>query len=250
MLLTLSVLLAIAAFVGVWYTSGATQTIFGTLAGSAIGLAAAIQIQAIASREQTEMVRAVTLDAEGINPLPAMFHQLRWCAYATKFATAPDAKHVQWRTAALTKIGGSGPRFVTYSLVAINLADEPTAYRITFVGSKNCVIAAITREDETTSSVTFDTGVSGAGVYFGVSYLTDWGNERNLTLMMVGSNELHQTKISSLSPKVVAAFHRWYRSIDFNVGAAYDAFPPPPLGWDPQDDHEAAASMPNGRSAG
>lgn len=225
LLLILAVLLGCAALVVVWLTSGAAQNVASTIAGGAIGLAASILIQDMASREQTEMIRAVTLDAEGITPLPETFHRLKWLAFATKKPTSPTAKCVEWHFVRLTKIGGSGPRFVTYSLAVPGLLNDPVVYRATFLGTQGCVICAIAREHETTSTVTFDTAVSGAGIYFGVAYLTDWTSDRNATLMIAGSSEVTPLTLAELPQQAVAAFHRWYAKIDLNVSAAYSEFP-------------------------
>lgn len=225
LLLALSVVLGGVSLVVVWLAVDPVQNIAATLAGSAIGLAASILIQDLASREQTEMIRAVTLDADGIAPLPENFNRLKWMAFATKKPAATNEKQVEWSFVKLTKVGGSGPRFVTYTMTVKNLLNDPVVYKGTFIGTQGCVICAITREHETSSSVTFDTTVSSAGVHFGVAYLTDWANERDVTLMVVGSSDLASNELSSLPPRAAAAFHRWFDKIEFDVKAAYEKFP-------------------------
>lgn len=225
LLLILAALLAAASLVVVTLTSGVFQTISSVVAGAAIGLVATIFVQDLASREQVEMIKAVTLDAEGITPLPETFHDLKWLAFATKKPLPNNTKTIAWQLEPLTKIGGSGPRFVTYSLVVKNLLGQDVVYRATFVGSQGCVVCAISREYETTSIVTFDTSVSSAGVYFGVANLTDWASERDITLMIVGSKELETQNLESLPENAKGAFRRWYNKIEFDVTEAFNSFP-------------------------
>lgn len=223
--LTLAFIIGVGALIGVYFSEGTYQTVASTIAGSAFGLAASFVIQDIASKEQTQMIRAVTLNAEGITSLPVSFHKLKWIAHATKKASSPTTKNVEWRVVDLTKIGGAGPRFVTYSLQGANLLGDLVNYHATFIGSQSCVICAITSEQELTSTVTFDCTLPAAGVYFGVAYLTDWASDRDVTLMICGPSPLREGKLSALPPEASAAFHRWYHKVDFDVKEAYSQFP-------------------------
>jgi hypothetical protein len=225
LLFVLASLLGLGAIAIVFLTTGAAQTVASTVAGSAIGLAASIWIQDLASQEQTDMIKSVTLDAEGITTLPETFQNIKWLAFATKKAISRTSKQVEWHFVDLTKIGGAGPRFVSYSLVVKNLFDAPVTYHATFIGSQGCVICAITREHETTSTATFDSTVSAAGIYFGVGYLTDWACERDVTLMICGTSQLSSPTIDALPPRALAAFHRWYEKVDFDINSAYKLFP-------------------------
>ncbi|MBN2563626.1 MAG: hypothetical protein JXQ75_22125 [Phycisphaerae bacterium] len=198
-------------------------TVVAALVGGAISFLASMLVQFFASREQTDMIRAVTLDAEGILPLPHAFHRLKWLAYATKRAASDGQKTTEWRMTPLLKAGGSGPRFVTYSLEAINLVGEMVTYTATFVGLQGCVLSAVTRENETSSSIVFDTAVPDAGVFFGAAYLTDWGSDRDLTLAIVGTSEA--PSLGAMAPAIIAAFEKWYQGMDWSVQDAYAALP-------------------------
>lgn len=198
-------------------------TVAAALVGGGISCLASMLVQYFASKEQTEMVKAVTLDAEGILPLPDAFRRLKWIAYATKRAGSDGDKITEWRMTPLLKSGGSGPRFVIYTLEATNLIGDMVAYTATFVGLQGCVLGAITRENETSSSLIFDTALPDAGVFFGAAYLTDWGSERDLTLAIIGTSP--PPELDGMSPPVMAAFERWYNRIDWTVQDAYATFP-------------------------
>jgi len=198
-------------------------TIVAVLVGGSISFLASMLVQSFASKEQTEMIKAITLDAEGILPLPDAFCRLKWLAYATKRAAPNGSKITEWRITPLRKSDSSGPRFVTYSLDATNLVGEMVTYAATFVGLQGCALAAITRENETSSSVIFDTALPDAGVFFGAAYLTDWGSERDLTLAIIGTSE--PPKLDSMSQNIIAAFEQWYKRMDWTVEDAYMAHP-------------------------
>lgn len=199
------------------------QTIVAAIVGGVGSLLASMLVQLFASIEQTGIIRNITLDAEGIESVPDAFRRLKWLAYATKLAADNGSKMTQWRITPLLKAGGTGPRFVTYTLEAMNLVGEMVTYSATFVGLRSCVVAAITRENETSSSLIFDTAVPDAGVFFGAAYLTDWGSERDLTLAIVGTSE--PTELNAMPSNVVAAFERWYKRMDWTVEDAYKADP-------------------------
>lgn len=217
----LSILVAALGFIGVALLPAPWATVVAALVGGAISFLASMLVQFFASKEQTEIIKAVTLDAKGILPLPDAFRRLNWLAYATKYAGNDGDKKTEWRMMPLLKSGGSGPRFVTYSLETKNLVGEMVPYTATFVGLQGCVLSAITRENETSSSLIFDTAVPDAGVFFGAAYLTDWGSERDLTLAIIGTSET--TELFDMSPSVTAAFDRWYKRMDWTVEDAYRA---------------------------
>ncbi|MFZ5638357.1 MAG: hypothetical protein ACOY82_17410 [Pseudomonadota bacterium] len=208
-----------------FYGQTVAATIAATFSGAALGLSANIFVQKIASNEQTDLMRAITLEAEGIQPLPSSFFNLKSIAHATKKAADSSSKEVVWICTELTKIGGSGSRFVTYSNVTKNLLGEPVTYHVTFIGSEGCVICVITNEHETSSVVTLETRLSSAGIYFGTAFLTDWSGERDLTLMLVTDKVIHGNDLRNLPKSATAAFHKWYETIDPDIEAAYKAFP-------------------------
>ena len=220
---SLSVAIAVFGLILVAKLPSPWLTVVAALVGGAISFLASMLVQFFASKEQTEMIKAVTLDAEGILPLPDAFRRLKWVAYATKRAGGDGDKITEWRMTPLLKSGGSGPRFVTYTLEAINLVGDMVTYTATFVGLQGCVLSAITRENETSSSFIFDTAVPDAGVFFGAAYLTDWGSERDLTLAIAGTSP--PPELSTMAPPVMAAFERWYNRMDWTVQDAYATFP-------------------------
>lgn len=201
------------------------RTVASTFAGAAFGLAANIFVQKIASSEQTDLMRAITMEAEGVCPLPDSFFNLSNIAHATKKAINSEEKEVFWVCTELTKIGGSGKRFVTYSNTLKNLMGNSVTYHLTFIGSQSCVICIITKEHETASVVTFDTKIPSAGIHFGTAYLTDWAGDRDLTLMLISAQKIEGNDLNNLPENAVAAFHHWYQSIDIQIEKAYSAFP-------------------------
>lgn len=195
--------------------SGQLQTIAASICGGSLSLAASMVVQKLASNEQSQMIKAVTLDAEGVSELPDSFRKLKWIIYATtKTTIEPNVepkktiKTINWKLAKLTKVGSSGPRFAVYNFSTTNLTKEPVIYTATFIGSQNTVIGVITKENEATSTITFDVNVPDAGVWFGPAYVTDWDGDRLLTMAIIGTSDTVQD-IENIPDDIKASFTHW-----------------------------------------
>ncbi len=199
------------------------STIVAVVVGGAFSFVASMVIQLFSSKEQYEMIRSVTINAEGVQSLPDSFYRLKWFAHATKLANEDGQQDTHWRISPLVKSGTSGQRFSSYTLDTNNLVGDKISYTLTCIGLQGCVIGVISKENETTSSLILDTAVPDAGVFFGAAYLTDWDSERDLTLMIVGTSEI--SELEDLPESIKNAFKRWYGKMDWRVEDAYKTFP-------------------------
>ncbi len=217
-LLLLSIIIVGLSLGLTWILNPPWNAGFAVLAGGAMSLIASLLLQSFASAEQSQMIKALTLEAEGVSELPDAFRRIKWFAWATKRANPNDPegnKVTQWFVSRLTKVGGSGPRFLTYTLDVPNLVNDNVTYNCTFVGLNSCVIATISRENEPASAVIFSCDVPDAGVFFGTGCLTDWCADRDLTLGIVGTGDMPE--IPNLQPNIFAAFDHWYKKFDWIV---------------------------------
>ena len=219
-MLAMAVLIVAASLLVVGQLPDPWRVVVAALAGGAMSLTASLLVHSFASYEQSEMVKSLTIDAAGVLPLPGAFRRLKWFAYATKRASAEGGKITEWRVVPLSRVGGSGPRFMTYRVQVPNLVGENVTYDATFIGLQGCVLATFTRESETSSSVIFDTHVPDAGLFFGAAYLTDWGGDRDITLSMVGTGDA--PVIDKLPTLHAAVFDEWYKKVDWSVEAAHE----------------------------
>lgn len=225
--LKLTISIAIISLIAIYMLPpGQWQTIAASICGGSLSLAASMIVQKLASNEQSQMIKAVTLDAEGVSELPDSFRKLKWIIYATTKITIESEKTIKtinWKLAKLTKVGSSGPRFAVYNFSTINLTKEPVIYTATFIGSQNTVIGVITKENEATSTITFDVNVPDAGVWFGPAYATDWAGDRLLTMAIIGTSDTVQN-IEDLPDDIKASFIHWNKKVDWGATAIFEKF--------------------------
>jgi|GEM_PF-5028959 len=224
--LVLTILLVGFSFITLSMLDGYKQTILASISGGALSLAASMIVQRIASNEQSQMMKAVTLDAEGVFELPVSFRKLKWLVYATTKTVIEcnnPIKVIRWKIAKLTKVSTSGPRFSVYNFSTNNLVNESVVYTVTFIGSKNTVIGLITKENEATSTITFDVNVPDAGVWFGSAYATDWAGDRLLTMALTGTSDTPKD-IQNLPDDIKANFIHWNEKINWSVNDIFEKF--------------------------
>ena len=219
-MLTLALVLAAFSLVVVTQLDAPWNVVLGVLAGGAMSLSVSILMQSFASSEQSRMIKAVTLDAEGIRRLPDAFVRVKWMPFATKRPSPEGGEVTQWVAVPLTKIGGCGPRFVTYSLRVPNIIGDLVVYNCTFIGLQGGVVAIITCENESASSILFNIDVPDAGVFFGTAYLTDWFADHRITLAMVGTGDI--PNVPDIPPEIATALEHWYNKIHWRIEAAYE----------------------------
>lgn len=223
-IIILSIILIITTLILASVLETPWNTVSATISGGIFSFLASIIIQQLASSEQNEMIKSITIGTDGISVLPDSFLRLKWLSYVTKEVSkkseSPPKKEYKFELVSLRKIGGSGPRLVVYRFSITNPIGNLVDYTITFIGSQNSVVAVITRENETTSSITFDVIVPDAGSWFGVSYLTDWAGERILTIAVVSTSELSKKE---LGPEIKNAFLHWKDKIDLNISDTINA---------------------------
>jgi len=195
-------------------------TIVAVFAGGAASFAASMLIQSFASHEQSEMIKALTIDAAGVLPLPVAFERLKWLSYATKRPSKNGEKETKWHVVLLNKVGSAGDRFLTYTLNVPNLVGETVLYTCTFIGLQGSVVAILGSGSETSSVFVFDSDVPEAGVYFGAAYLTDWVGDRDLTIGAIGTG--NPPDLSKLPENISTALHRWFKKVDWAAVAAYE----------------------------
>ena len=120
------------------------------------------------------------------------------------------------------KVGSSSHRFSVYNFSTVNLTDETVTYTATFIGSQNTVIALITKENESTSTITFDANVPDAGVWFGSAYATDWSGDRLLTMAITGTSDLD--KVENLPNDIKSNFLHWNKKVDWSANSIFEDF--------------------------
>lgn len=192
------------------------DTIGAVLVGAAMSFVASAVIQIFTYTEQTRLLTQLTLSAEGIQDLPDEFRRLKWIAYAT---SAPDrgAERRVWRVSDLNKRTDNGKKFAVYKVPTKNLIGEESQYNCTFIGLTGSVLAIVSLGGETTSTFTFDTAVSSAGMYFGPGYITDWFGKRELTLAIVGLGTSPNPDHWSVNLK--DSFKDWHEDVEWDTMA-------------------------------
>jgi hypothetical protein len=194
----------------------------GIVAGGATSLLTSTIIQLFASEEQTNLLRELTLTAEGIQPLPDGFRSLKWLAHTTQVITK-DGKKNEWRCGNIEKVGDSRQKFVTYTVPTKNLVGEVVKYHFTFIGLTGCVVGIISLGDEKSSVFIFEAPVSAAGMYFGPGYITDWSGKRNLAIAIVGTDSIPDLK-KEWPNTLKHTINEWKNTVNWGMEPLFSPF--------------------------
>ena len=193
------------------------------LSGGLASLAASTAIQWLASAEQSDMIRSVTLSIPGVSALPQDFLDLKWMAHTTQVASDSSTPAIVGRFSPLKKLRTLGTNIVEYEIVTTNPAQKHVRYACTFIGLEGCVAGVIAKEGETTSVAVFDAPVPDVELYFGAGYLTTWLGGRSSSFQLVGVSPI-PTRFTDLPPEERRRFAEWFTAVRWDVRDGYAAF--------------------------